>query len=257
MSKAVWIGAIALAIATLVPAGQALAQPSADEIIGKYIEAIGGKAAIEKIKTRKTVGKFSLPDMGIEAPMTTIQAPPNMWSEVNVESMGMMVHRGLSDGVAWELNPMQGPRVLEGGEKAGMIRQASIEPWLAWKDHYKDAKVEGEEAVGDKTAYKVVLTPKEGDPETYFFDKADGLLIQTQQTTEGMVVTGTMSEYKEADGVKVASKIEQAGGMMGTVVISFDTIENNVEVDPAQFALPEEIKALQSGATPEPATTTP
>ncbi len=35
--------------------------PPASEVIDKYVEAIGGKAAYEKLKTRKDLGKIQIP----------------------------------------------------------------------------------------------------------------------------------------------------------------------------------------------------
>ena len=39
--------------------------PSADEILDKYVEALGGKAAFEKFRSRVVKGARELPAMGI------------------------------------------------------------------------------------------------------------------------------------------------------------------------------------------------
>jgi len=39
----------------------ASALPSVDQILDKYVQALGGKAAIEKLNSRVTKGKFEVP----------------------------------------------------------------------------------------------------------------------------------------------------------------------------------------------------
>lgn len=244
MKKAIALSAVLAMALTLVPMGTASAA-TGEEVIANYIKAIGGEAAIKKIKNRVTKGSFSLPDMGIEAAMTNIVSPPNMWNEVNVEAMGMVVLQGKSGDVVWSINPMEGSKILEGGEKAAMLRQSSIEPYLNWKDFFASAEVAGEEDVDGDACYKVVLTPKDGDAETVYFSKASGLITQTTGSQQGMEVTSKVGDYKEVDGVKIAHSIVSEGGAMN-ITITYDSIEQNVDIEDGKFDVPEEIKALQN-----------
>lgn len=249
MQRSTHIG-IALAFAfTAVFIGTAGAQdlPSADDLIAKYIKAIGGAAAIGKIKTRVVNGTFELPDMNMSATMTNFVSPPNMYSEIDLAGMGT-VTRGISEGIAWEINFMTGARILEGAEKASSIQQASIEPFVNWKEFYKSAETQAEETVGDAPAYKVLLTQEEGPASTVFFDKESGLIVQMiAATPEGGMATSTISDYKEVDGVKIAHEVSVEGGQFN-LVISFNTVEQNVDIPASTFALPDEIKSLQTPA---------
>lgn len=244
MKKLVTLTAVLAMALTLIPSGIANAG-DADEIIAKYIKAIGGEAAIKKLKNRVTKGTLGVPDMGIEAAMTVIVEPPNVWNEINIEAMGMVMVNGKSGDVCWSLDPMQGNRILEGGEALTAARQAAIEPFLNWKDHFESAEADGEEEVDGDACYKVVMTPAEGDAETVFFSKDSGLIVQTVGIQQGMEVTTTVGDYKEVDGVKLAHSRSSTGGQMN-LIFSFDSIEHNVDIEDGKFDLPEEIKALQS-----------
>lgn len=233
-----------LGMALALPSGAA-DLPSVDDVIAKYVKAVGGKDAIGKVKTRVMKGKFSLPDMGMEAPMEIYLQPPNMYNMVNVEAMGIVIEFGVSGDVVWQVNPMEGNSIVEGAQKGELLRQASLEPLAEWKKHYEKAEVAEETTVNDKKAYKVVFTPKDGDPQTMFFDAESGLIVQTEAIQDGMPVTTAVEEYKEFDGVKIPTKMTSSGGMMNPV-ITFSEIEQNVEIPAEKFALPDEIKALQN-----------
>lgn len=243
--------AVALAVAlSVVPMGTALAEESGDEIIAKYIEAIGGEAALAKIKNRVTKSTFSLPDMGMEGASTAYAAPPNAYSKTSFDAFGD-VESGLKDGVAWSVSPMQGSSILEGQQKRQALRQASLNPLGAWKETFEKAECVGEETVDDTACWKVVMTPKEGESETLYFAKDSGLLLKMETPGEmGMTSEIYPSDYKEVDGIKIAHKTEIDGGQF-LIEITIDSIEHNVDIPADRFDLPDEIKQLLEPASSE------
>ena len=101
--------------------------------------------------------------------------------------------------------------------------------------------------VRGKTCYKVIMTPKEGTPETAYYDKETYLV-----TKQDIVLKSSMGEipmeifldeYKETDGILRAHIWEQVMPM-GKQVITIETVEHNVEMPADRFALPEEVKKL-------------
>jgi hypothetical protein len=51
------------------PAAKPEAMPSVDQILDKYVQALGGKAAIEKLTSTVITGTFELPAMGMSGPL--------------------------------------------------------------------------------------------------------------------------------------------------------------------------------------------
>ena len=51
--------------------------PSADQIIEKYVQAMGGKAALEKLNSRTTKASFEIPSMGAGGTVETFAKAPN------------------------------------------------------------------------------------------------------------------------------------------------------------------------------------
>lgn len=228
--------------------GTAAAQdsPKAEDLIGKYIKAVGkytkdGKPAT--LKSRVTKGTLIVTDFGMEGEITNFLVPPNDYTKIVFEAFGE-IERGVKGDLAWEINPMMGPVILEGGEKAARLQEtAGFTRFENWKKSYSKAETTGEGTVGDAACYKVVMTPKEGSPVTCSFDKTSGLLLKTEVDVEGFDVEVTLSDYKETEGVKLPHKVLTEGGEYNLEMI-IESVEYNVDIPTDRFDLPDEIKEL-------------
>ena len=88
------------------------AAEDADSVINRYLEAMGGQAALAKVQSRVLKGTFSMPDMGMSGNMEVYTQEPDKY-RANVEFGGMgSSSNGVNGEVAWDLNPMVGPRIL-------------------------------------------------------------------------------------------------------------------------------------------------
>ena len=69
---------LALAVAAFAQEAKpkpAEGMPTADQIIEKYVQAMGGKAAIEKLNSRTTKASFEIPSMGAAARSKPLPRP--------------------------------------------------------------------------------------------------------------------------------------------------------------------------------------
>lgn len=245
MGKRIFLSVVVVAMALVlsVSIAQAADLPKAEDVLEKYIDAVGGRAAFGKLKSRITKSTFSLPDMGMEGPRTSyIVLPDKSYSESEFSGFGT-TKSGVKDGVAWSMNPNQGPTILEGRRKEMALRQMAFNPYLNWKETYSKVETVGEESVGEAACYKLVLTPSEGSPQTCYFDKESGLLLKTEAERRGQTTTATLSDYKEVDGIKIAHKTVRAGGQY-TFETTINSVEHNVDIPDDRFEFPDEIKAL-------------
>jgi len=217
---------------------QAAELPSAQSVLDKAIESSGGRAAHEAIKNRIAEGTFSLVEMNVEAEFTNFIAPPNVYTDIFMGSFGS-VERGLTDGVAWELNPMEGPKILKGEEADSQKRQAALNEFLDWKKHYSDATVIAESTVAEKPAWEIEFTTIAGKKLKHYFDKESGLMVQTVAET----VTTTYGDFKEVDGLKLPHKIASLGGKYN-VEIAINSFKHNTEIPAEKFALPATIQEI-------------
>src|SRR3989449_10913532 len=58
------------------------ALPSVDQILDKYVQALGGKAAIEKLNSRVTKGRFEVPEQGLTGSLDAYAKAPNKTASV-------------------------------------------------------------------------------------------------------------------------------------------------------------------------------
>ena len=237
----------ALTLAVSAAGTQAQQLPPAQQVLDRYVEAIGGRAAVARHKQRRVVAEMNMPAMGLTMTIETVSASPNkMLTKVEAPGMGNM-SSGYDGTVAWSSNPMQGPRVLDGSELQEQIRQADFDASLDWAKSYRMETV-GEKTVAGRPCWNLKMTHTVTAMDVHnCFDKESGLLVQTSMKTQSamgeMQIDATMSEYKDFDGIKMATRVATSvGGQEMTTVIKSVTHE---PVDPSIFAPPAEIRALR------------
>src|SRR5262245_9000378 len=81
---------------------KAEALPTVDDVLGKYVTAVGGKEAIEKITSRSIKGSFNLEAFGVaDAPMEWFSKAPNKnASKIDIPGFGA-VSRGFDGSTGW------------------------------------------------------------------------------------------------------------------------------------------------------------
>src|SRR5262249_28345881 len=102
---------VIFALAAIAPAFGKDKMPTAEQVVDKYIQAIGGKAAYEKLNTRMEKGTFEFPAMGATGSVEGYSKAPNKnIVVVSIEGVGEF-KQGFTGTEAWSLNPMSGMRV--------------------------------------------------------------------------------------------------------------------------------------------------
>ena len=223
------------------------ALPKGDTILDKYVEATGGKAAYAKVHNDFSTGAMEFPAMGMKGKLTAIGAEPNKrYVEIEMDGVGKILDVTSGD-LSWSLSAMQGPHVKEGEEKAQALEQAKYNADASWRDVYSSAETVGVETIDGKECYKVVLKRKTGTPVTRWFDKQSGLLIrmaQTAKTPNGDIDSvSTLSDYRKEGDLLIPHKVDLQAGPMA-MVITIDSVKQNVEIPKEKFDAPDEIKAL-------------
>ena len=90
---------------------QTAALPTVDQVIDKYIAAVGGRAAIEKITSIRAVGALEIPDFQLKGTIELSQKVPNKSLQV-VTLDGMESQReGFDGAVGWAADAQNGTRL--------------------------------------------------------------------------------------------------------------------------------------------------
>ena len=237
---------VVLAGYAVLPAQESL--PTAAAVLDRFVEVTGGKAAYEKHHNQIAKGLFALPAQGITGDMTLTSAEPEkLRMRVDIGAIGTL-ESGTNGTVVWELSPLQGPRIVEGGERADELREARFNAPLYWREQYSKEEVVGTEKVGDDDCIKVEMTPKDGGhPETLYFNRKSGLLVKqtgTRATSMGDIpYENSFADYRNVDGVLQPFKTtEKAAGQ--NIELTISEMKFNADVPDSAFTPPAEIQAL-------------
>ena len=238
MCPLVLLAGLAAAVAQTTPQA---ALPSVDQVLDKYVKAIGGKAALEKLTSRVSKGTFEMDQLpGPAAEEIYAKAPNKQYLVTDLPGFGQ-ASRGFNGAVGWEDNPQNGMRDITGTELAAMKRDADFYAAIKLRELYPKMTVKGKESFNGHDAYLVEATPPDGAAETMYFDADSGLLARTEREAEGpngkVTLDITFDDYREVDGIKLPFAMHFSLGEFA-FVIKLSEVKHNVPIDDAKFDKP-------------------
>jgi outer membrane lipoprotein-sorting protein len=212
--------------------------PTVDQILEKYVQALGGKEAIEKITSRVAKGTISAGNF--KAPLETYGKAPGRLQTILHLPQGDQIQ--VFDGTTvWTQGPGAGGAAPEPWQVARAKREADLQSVLHLKDYFTRLRLGRIEKIGDRDAY-LVIAFREGDsPLRFYFDTQSGLLLRifsTVDTPLGASPTQVdYEDYRAVDGVQVAFR-QRFSRPDATVIHQFDDIKQNIPVDDSKFVKP-------------------
>jgi hypothetical protein len=245
--------ALALLAASFPLLGADAPLPSVQSVVDHWIAATGGRAAWEARHNTVQHATLDFAKLGLKGSLTVYQAAPDKYLEItDLASVGKIA-AGSNGEVAWENTALQGPRIKQGAEKADAFREGAFNADLNWQKLYVKGETAGAETVEGHECYKVVLTPKEGNPVNEFYDKTSGLLVKTATTVTsqlGEIAAEILYDDYQKDGgiLSPHRMVNRAAGQ--EFVIQIQSIETNADLPKDRFDLPPEVQALVNKAAP-------
>lgn len=209
-----------------------------DEIIGKHIDALGGKDKLSQVKSIYT--ESSIDVMGNSAPQKEYLLEGKGYKN-EIDFNGTNIINCYNDKGGWMINPMAGgsdPQALP--NEAYQAGRSQIFVGGVLVDYAaKGYKAELDGKDGDLFKIKVTGTGNETyyylDPKTYLVTKT---VIKGEVMGQQVDVTTTYSDYKKTDfGITVpyAKNIDMG---MFQLAQKIEKIEVNKSIDENIFAMP-------------------
>lgn len=229
-----------LALLSMAPA---LAQPSVDQILEKYTEALGGRAACEKVTTRTMKGTVHIPDDNVDGTAQIYAAAPERYRlTLDIPEWGGPIETVLDGENGWQKNPDSGVHAMSRTDLATARRDYQFYRELRLKELFPKMEAAAGAKVEGRSVNVITATPASGPPETLYFDAETGLLLKRdfeRVTLEDGIVQYEMfyRDYRDVDGLKLPSTIEQRSPD-STMILKFSEIKNNVAIEDGAFAKP-------------------
>lgn len=215
------------------------AQPSVDEILDRYAQALGGKAAVEKVTSRVMKGTVDNPDEGTSDPFEIYSKAPDRY--VMISDSGNS-QEAVDGETGWVKSSDSGMHSMSRSDLAVAKREYGFYRETRLKDLYPKMTVSGEAKVGNRDAYVIEATPSAGPAEKLYFDKQTGLLLKRDfervSFDEGITAFEVFYEdYRDADGVKIPFLVRRTTPDY-TLIYKISDVKSNVPIDDAKFRKP-------------------
>lgn len=199
--------------------------PSPEQIINRYIEAVGGESALLKIKSRVSTGTVELP-MGLNGTVEVYEQAPNRTSVImNLDGFGVVQHTS-NGSLSWLQDPVRGYVSFPAGNRE--TGSDDINRELRYRRLLSSLRFERKDKVGDRDCF--VLDRIAGGIliERLFFEVATGLLVRENDTY--------LEDYREVDGVKVPFVARESPATAMATVVRLKEVKQNVPIDESKFA---------------------
>jgi len=222
-------------IMTLVFAQFAQGQ-TVDEVVNKYVSALGGKEMISALSTLKIEGSMSIMGNDVDIVITKKHL---VGMRFDISIMGTENYQIITPTKGLVFMPVQGmtePVEMPEEQLMPALAQLDLQGALVnYKEKGTIVELVGKEKVEGEDCYNLKLTFQTGVVSNYFISEATSFIVKTSGKTavngEDVEVSSSFSNYKKnAAGYLFAYSLTTMQGQM-----NFSKIDTNISIDEKVF----------------------
>jgi len=217
------------------------ALPTVDELLARYVEAMGGAKAINAVTSRVTKGTLDIPGVSRGGSFETyMQAPNKGMSVVEAHPIGR-IKTGYNARGGWTQTP-QGVRPIKiAAELASLQRDSDIYATVRVKANFAKVILVGMSQIGYREVYVLDLQPATGAVERLYLDAKTYLPARLNSTRKLGAVTAPVEVYfddwQAVDGIQYPFSVSQRFQRL-TLTFTVKEIRHNVPLDASLFEAP-------------------
>jgi tetratricopeptide (TPR) repeat protein len=222
------------------------ALPTADQAIARYVQALGGDAAIERITSLHETGTTTGGSKSVRL---------EVWDEYPDKQISVRhlaagdAETILSGSQGWTRAPGRPARELDQADLEAAQIDADLHFPLRLRQLCAELRMEYPEELLGHAAYLISCADVGKPPLKLYFDEHTGLLVRLVRylpTPLGLVPSQIdYGDYRPVGGVNIPFRWTVAEANRSTTT-QLEEIEQNVPVDERKFARPESLSAAQA-----------
>lgn len=227
--------------------------PTAEQLIARYVAAIGGRDAVLAPSSSRRTARLEIPSAGVTGSIELLSMSPNLAGSVlRMDGIGEF-RSGFDGEIGWSIDPAMGARLQEGAELTVTRDLADVRIAVRDADLFESLETVEMTEMGGVACYRVELVWKSGRVSSDCYSPETGLLVGILHTNESPMgsveVLELYSDYQRFGEVMLPTRA--VSRMMGMEqILTLEGVEFDV-LDSGAFTLPPEIRALvgaRSGA---------
>jgi len=215
-------------------------QAAIDQILQRYEQALGGREAIDSIKSYRMKGTFQI--AGAQGTIEAWRKEPDKTLTVVQFPRGGTLKKGFDGQTRWVQTPAGTVSDSSPQEIAELERDAEVYSAGHIRSLFDSMKLENKARLNGRDMYVIEGKPAKGPAEKLFFDVENGLLVRwdmaRQQAGRGTVfVKVHLDNYKDVAGLKIPFNVRFAFESFNFAV-QVAEVEPNIAIDDAIFKKP-------------------
>lgn len=230
---------------TVVNDGQTLqtsgSLPTVDELLARYVEAMGGAKAINAVTSRVVKGTLDIPGQSRGGSFETYtQAPNKSITLIDAYPFGK-IKVGYNGRTGWSQTPQGVQPIKIAAELSSLQRDSDIYGAVRVKINFAKVTLAGTSQIGYREVYVLDLQPAAGAVERLYLDAKTWLPARLNTTRKLGAVTEPVEVYfddwQAVDGIKYPFSISQRFSKL-TLSFTVKEIRHNVSLDMSIFEPP-------------------
>ena len=203
--------------------------PEADQIMERYIKAIGGREALRRLKNRVSVGVCTYPFQSLTGKVTIYEEAPYKRS-MQIEIPNLGTTKVVFDGKrGWTQNSMMGFFEYKGPMLSALRREFDFYKIVKYRELYSEIIYRGAFDSSDGKVDVLEVVTSDGSRDELHFDTKTGLLIYGDGEKLG--------DYRQVGDVKIPFlQTILVGGM--EIKIQLSEVTHNTTISDEAFAEP-------------------
>jgi hypothetical protein len=222
------------------PTNDPASLPSGSPVVARYIQALGGEAALGKVSTRVEKGNAVMPDGPPLAIDIYTKTPDQRVSVMHMpKGESVTAYNGQAGWISFPNRPLR--EMSAADQMAAKLDAEAFYP-LQFEHQFTELKLQDHPEKIDDHETNVVLGLNQGQPPVkLYFDKDSGLLLRMvhyAETPLGLNPTQLdFADYRAIDGVKTPMRWT-ISRPSGSFTIKIDEAKDNAPIDDARFVKP-------------------